>query len=68
MSGFVPGRDQVTLGALAPEDRRQAEFVEAAAHRAVLDKEELAELEHEQTGSAAPKRKRTLIDRLLRRA
>jgi hypothetical protein len=67
MAGFVPGRDRVTLEALTPEEARRRDAVEDADRRAVLDKEDLAELERAQTGSTAPRRKRSLLDRLLRR-
>jgi hypothetical protein len=67
MAGFVPGRDRVTLEAMAPEETQRTHAVESAEGRAVLDKEELAELERAQTGGTAPKRNRTLLDRLLRR-
>lgn len=67
MAGFVPGRDRITLDAMAPEAARQAQDAETADRRAALDNEELAELEREQVGGAAPKRKRSLLDRLLRR-
>lgn len=68
MSGFVPGRDRVTLEAMAPDKARSANAVESAEDRAVLDKEELAELEQEQMGAhIPPRRRRTLLDRLFRR-
>jgi hypothetical protein len=67
MAGFVPGRDRVTLEAIAPEAAQKANAIESAERRAALDKEELAELERAQTGARAPRRRRTLLDRLLRR-
>ena len=68
MAGFVPGRDRVTLEALDPEETRHRDAVESAERQAALDKEELAELERETAGGTAPRRKRSLLDRLLRRA
>jgi hypothetical protein len=67
MAGFVPGRDRVTLEALTPEETRRRDAVEDADRQAVLDKEDLAELERAQTGGTAPRRTRSLLDRLLRR-
>jgi hypothetical protein len=67
MAGFVPGRDHATLDALAPEETRRRQAAESADRRAVLDKEDVADLERAQTGVAAPRRKRSLFDRLLRR-
>jgi hypothetical protein len=67
MAGFVPGRDRVTLEALVPEETRRRHAVESADRQAVLDKEDLAELELAQAGGTAPRRKRSLLDRLLRR-
>lgn len=67
MAGFVPGRDKVTLEAMDPEGSRQRQAAETAERRAVLDKEELAELEREQSRVTAPKRNRSLLDRLLKR-
>jgi hypothetical protein len=67
IAGFVPGRDRVTLDALAPEESRRNQAAETADRRAVLDKEDLAELERAQTGVTAPRRKRSLLDRLLQR-
>jgi len=67
MAGFVPGRDRVTIEALAPEETRRKHAVESAERQADLDKEDLAELELAQTGGSAPRRKRSLLDRLLRR-
>jgi hypothetical protein len=65
---FVPGRDRVTLEALAPEETRRRHALETADRQAVLDKEELAELERAQTGATAPRRRRSLLDRIMRRA
>jgi hypothetical protein len=67
MAGFVPGRDRVTMDAMAPEESRRRQAAEAADNRAVLDKEDLAELERAQTSVAARPRKRSLLDRLLQR-
>jgi hypothetical protein len=67
MAGFVPGRDRVTLEAMAPEASRRMQAAETAERRAGLDKEELAELERAQAGAAASRRKRSLLNRLLRR-
>jgi hypothetical protein len=67
MAGFVPGRDRVTLEALAPDETRRRHAVESADRQAVLDKEDLAELELAQVGGTASRRKRSLLDRLLRR-
>jgi len=67
MSGFVPGRDRVTIDTLTPEETGRREAAEKAERRTALDKEDLAELEGAQTGGPAPERKRSLIDRLLRR-
>jgi hypothetical protein len=67
MAGFVPGRDRVTLEALDPEETLRRQAVESAEHRAVLDKEELADLERGHIVGPAPRRKRTVLDRLLRR-
>ena len=67
MSGFVPGRDRVTIDTLTPEETQRREAAESAERRAALDKEDLAELERAQTGRPALERKRSLIDRLLRR-
>lgn len=67
MAGFVPGRDRGTLDAMAPEESHRRQAAETAERRAVLDKEELAELERAQTGVTAPRRKRSLLDRLLHR-
>lgn len=66
MAGFVPGRDQVTLEALAPEETRRRHAAESAERQVVLDREELAELEGHGRTSAA-RRKRSLLDRLFRR-
>ncbi len=55
MAGFVPGRDRVTLDALAPEESRRIQAAETADRRAVLDKEDLAELERAHTGVTAPR-------------
>lgn len=68
MAGFVPGRDRVTLDAMAPEESQRRQATETDERRAVLDKQDLAELERAQTGLTAPRRKRSLLDRLLRRA
>jgi hypothetical protein len=67
VAGFVPGRDRVTLEALDPEETQHRHDVESAERQAVLDKEELADLEREQAGGTAPRRKRSVLDRLLRR-
>jgi hypothetical protein len=68
MAGFVPGRDRYTLEAMDPQDAERNNAAETAERRAILDKEELAELERTQTGGEpAPTPKRTLLDRLLRR-
>jgi hypothetical protein len=67
MAGFVPGRDRATLEALTPEEAHRRDTVDEAERRAVLDKEDLAELERTQMGGPAPHRKRSLLDRLLRR-
>lgn len=67
MAGFVPGRDQATLEAMSPEETQRRDAAESAARRASLDKEELAALERARTGMVAPRRKRTFLDRLLRR-
>ena len=67
MAGFVPGRDRVTLEALAPEETRRRHAAESTERQAVLDGEDLAELERARTGGTAPRRKRSLLDRLLRR-
>ena len=67
MAGFVPGRDRLTIEALAPEEKRRKDAVESAERQAVHDREELAELELAQTGGTALRRKRSLLDRLLRR-
>ena len=67
MAGFVPGRDLHTLDAMNPEETQRRHDMESAEQRAKLDKEELAELERAQTGQPAPERKRSLVDRLLRR-
>jgi hypothetical protein len=67
MAGFVPGRDRVTLEALSPEETERRDAVEATEHRAVLDKEELAQLERLPSSRTSPKRKRGLLDRLFRR-
>ena len=67
MAGFVPGRDRVTLETLAPAETRVRDAAESADHQAVLDKEDLAELERAQTGATAPRRRRSLLDRLLGR-
>lgn len=67
MAGFVPGRDRVTLEALAPEETGRRHDAESAERQAVLDKEDLAELERPRMGGTAPRRKRSLLDRLLRR-
>ena len=67
MAGFVPGRDRFTLDAMAPEASRRSQAAETAERRAVLDQEELAELDRAKTGAAALRRKRSLLDRPLRR-
>ena len=68
MAGFVPGRDRYTLEAKNLEDAERTSTAEALERRAILDKEELIELERTQTGAARVlPRKRTLVDRLLRR-
>ena len=68
MSGFVPMRDRVTIDNADPDQVRRAQATDAAEQRAALDKAELADVERAQTGATTPRRKRTLIDRLLRRA
>jgi hypothetical protein len=67
MAGFVPGRDRVTLEGLAPGETQRRHAVESAERQAVLDNEDLIELERAQTGATGPQRKRSLLDRLLRR-
>jgi hypothetical protein len=67
MAGFVPGRDRFTLEGVAPDEVERAEARERAERRAKLDEEELAELERAQTGAPLRPRRRTLLDRLLRR-
>ena len=68
MAGFVPGRDRYTLDAMDPQDAERNNAGQTAERRAILNKDELAELERSQTGGEpAPRRKRTLLDRLLRR-
>ena len=68
MAGFVPGRDRYTLEAMDPDDAERRNTAETAERRAILDREELAELERTQAGAPpALPQKRTLIDRLLRR-
>ena len=67
MAGFAPGRDRVALEALDPEETQHRQAVESAERQAALDKEELADLERKQAGGAAPRRKRSVLDRLLRR-
>jgi len=67
MAGFVPGRDRVTMEAFAPEETLRKQSLESAERQTLLDKEELADLERTQIGAPAPHRKRTLLDRLLRR-
>ncbi len=64
---FVPGRDRLTLEVLAPEETRRRHAVESAERQAVLDKEDLAELERVQAGGTTPRRDRGFLDRLLRR-
>ncbi len=49
MAGFVPGRDRVMIETLAPEETRRRHAVESADRQAVLDTEDLAELELAQT-------------------
>lgn len=68
MAGFVPGRDRVMIESLAPEEMRRKEAAEAAERRAALDREELEELERARVSAAPPRRKRSLLDRLLRRS
>jgi hypothetical protein len=67
MAGFVPGRDRLTIEALHPDEARRHQALELEERQATLDKDELAELEREQSGSAAPQRRRSLLDRLMRR-
>lgn len=67
MAGFVPGRDRVTMEAFTPEETLRKQTLESAERQAVLDKEELAELERAQLGASAPPKQRSLLDRLLRR-
>ena len=45
----------------------RSQATETAERRAVLDKAELAELDRAKTGAAALRRKRSVLDRLLRR-
>jgi len=65
MAGFVPGRDRFTIEALQPDEAQQAKTLESNERQARLDESELAELEREQTGSAPPPPRRSLLDRLL---
>jgi hypothetical protein len=67
MAGFVPGRDRATLEALAPEETRKSHAAESAERQAVLDREDRAVLELARTGGTTPRRKGSLLDRLLRR-
>ena len=67
MAGFVPGRDRFTIEGLQPDEAQRLHALEAEERQATLDKDELAELEREQTGTPAPPRPRSLLDRLLRR-
>jgi hypothetical protein len=67
MAGFVPGRDRFTIEALHPDEARRLQTLESEERQSTLDKNELAQLEREQTGSAAPPRRRSLLDRLMRR-
>jgi hypothetical protein len=68
MAGFVPGRDRFTIEALHPDEAERLRTLDSEERQAALDKDELAELEHEQTGTAAPQQsRRSLLDRLLRR-
>ncbi len=67
MAGFVSGRDRVTLEALAPEETHRRHAAESAERQAVLDREDLADLERPRAGGTAPRRKRSFLDRLLRR-
>jgi hypothetical protein len=67
MAGFVPGRDRFTIEALDPDEARRLQTLESDKRQARLDKNELAELEREQTGTAAPEVRRSLLDRLIRR-
>jgi hypothetical protein len=68
VAGFVPGRDRATLEALTPEEAHRRAALEGSERRAALDKEDLAELERAQTGGKTTHRRRSLLDRLLRRA
>jgi len=67
MAGFVPGRDRFTVDAANPDAARQVDKLDSEERQAALDKNELVELEREQTGSAPPPSRRSLLDRLLRR-
>jgi hypothetical protein len=67
MAGFVPGRDRFTIEALHPDEARRLRTLASEERQATLDKNELAELEREQTGGAAPQSRRSLLDRLVRR-
>lgn len=67
MAGFVPGRDRFTIDSLHPEEARRLRTLDSEEHQAALDKTELAELERQQTRSAELPRRRSLLDRLLRR-
>lgn len=67
MAGFVPGRDRFTIEALHPDEAQQLTTLESNERQARLDENELAELEREQTGTAPPPPRRSLLDRLLRR-
>ena len=67
MAGFVPGRDRFTIEGLHPDETQRLHALEAEEHQATLDKDELADLERQQSGTPAPPRRRSLLDRLLRR-
>lgn len=67
MAGFVPGRDRMTIEALHPDETRRLRTIESEDRRVTLDKEELAELDREQTRGAVPHSRRSLLDRLMRR-
>jgi hypothetical protein len=56
----------VTLEALSPDETARRDAAEAAERRAALDKQELAELERPRMVGRTL-RKRSILDRLLRR-
>lgn len=69
MGALIPGRDKIVNELLDPESTHRKDDLESSARRAKLDAADLAEVERAQTGSSAAPgpRKRSLIDRLLRR-